>query len=248
MNRKEFEEIQEQMAKSLIVYERFLKKSNYLKAKYNCHFGKYTEQELKYRIENDIMINVVKMITEEKSVDEIEQLIEKGKKMYAKTMVDLANEFKHDTFVVYNFENTDLNVMEEIFEKYVRENHPAIKMAISNEEAQVYNALRALYCDNNIPGFENVLELNKNLLSKVEYTEDKFVEYYKYYLKTARDIQNDMEKKLKAFPFDKEEMFKDNISLAAEEGELRVRVNKLSQANKNLHKDLTKLYGEDINL
>lgn len=248
MNRTEFNEIQEQMAQSLIVYERFCKKANYLKAKYNSHFSKYTEQEVKYKLENDLMVNVIKMLNDKKSLDEVDKIIEKGKAIYVKAMVDMANEFKHDDLVVKSFENADVQEVENAYEQYTRINHPAIKMQVSNNEAQLYQALRSLYFQNNLSAFNSVLQMNQNLISTVEYTEDKFVEYYKYYMNTARQIQNDMENKLKNFPFTKEEIFQDDMSIASEEGELRAKINKLAGINKSLHKDFINVYGEDLNL
>lgn len=249
MNKKEFGEIQEQMIQTLIVYERFCKKANLLKARYNGIFGKYTENELKLKLENELIVNVVKMLNDKKSLNEVEEIIKKGKAIYAKAVVDMANEFEHDALVVKSFDNDEkVDATEKVFEQYLRANHPAIKMAVSNNEAQLYNALRSLYCENNVSGFTSVLEMNNNLLSNVEYTEDKYVEYYKYYMNTARQIQMDIEKRLKSFPFVKESVFADNISIAAEEADIRVRINSLNGVNKALHADLISVYGEDINL
>lgn len=249
MNKKEFEEIQEQMVKTLLVYEGFCKKANLLKARYNVLFGKYTETEIKLKLENELIVNVVKMLNDKKSLNEVEQIISKGKAIYSKAQVDMAKEFEHDALVVKSFEDEQqIITAEEAFKEYVTRNHPAIKMSVSNNEAQLYNALRSLYCENNASGFNSVLEMNKNLLSQVEFTEDKYTEYYKYYMNTARQIQLDMQKRLEAFPFIKEAVFTDDMSIAAEQADIRVRINALTGVNKALHVDLISVYGEDINL
>ena len=54
--------------------------------------------------------------------------------------------------------------------------------------------------------------------------------------------------RLKKYPFVKENVFKDELSIASEEADLRVQLKKLKDLNEALHKDYVSAFGEDFKL
>lgn len=247
MNKHEFRELQREIGETVVSYERFCKKGYLLDMQYTSHFHEYIEKEYRLSGENEALKQVLMKVKQQESPQETERWLKEFKVRYAQTIVRLSDKIQKSKLIAEVSEET-AESMEQAFEAYAMAYHPAVRIFISKEEKAIYNQLRVLYMENKLSAFTALLEMNQNQLQKQEIEEGKYIQAAEYYYHTVEQIRLDMKKKEASFPYTKESLFEDSLSLAAEEAEFRVRLNLLSGLNKSLHKDITTLYGKDITL
>lgn len=249
MNDMEFKELQTEFGKMIFSYEAFCKKGYLLDIEYNYHFHDYIEKEYRLLEENELLKNVVLMLKEKKSLAEIEKHISDTSVKYNKNIVALRNKAKNSEHIYRVGKELSLEVVSEFekeFKEYLMENHPAVKIMISPQEKAVYNQLRSFYFENNYGSYSAFLDLNRKVIQPSLLTADKYDMAAKYYYNTMGEIRLDMNKKKNTYPYNKEEVFLDEMNLAAEEADFKIRLNALLGINKSLHQDVMEVYGEDI--
>lgn len=248
MNRKEFEQLQLEFAQQMFSYEQFCKLGYQLENKFCFYFYEYMEKEYKLMTENEMMQKVIILLKDKKGLMEVEKCIEAYKLSLSKSIVSLNSKYNYAKQIVNALNNDGLEYLEEDFKNYVMKYHPAVKMLVTKQEGEFYKQLKKMYFDNNYSGFQAVYDLNKNLIQPYSIAEDKYIETAEYYYKVLEQIKLDVNKKKNIFPYNKEEVFVDDLTIAAEVAEFKIKINKLLGINKSLHKDIIEIYGEDINL
>lgn len=251
MNKTEFLEMKNEFAEYIYRYEYFLKCGAINDCYYNHFFGKNLDEVRFYDMENKLMAAVIKLKADNKSEEEINKFIEDYKTKFNQENENIANKHKlAETIVAHNeaMPAADKKQFEEDYLKYVKEHHPIVKCFINDNEENLFKVLNELYKQNNYEGFKEVLELNKGSLSNPEYKEEDFSKISAYYYDIKKNINFDFTKKTQNYPYTKNETLKSEISVARENGEIRVRINELMAANKELHKDFKDNLGFDISL
>lgn len=245
MNKNEFKELQKEIGEIVISYERFCKKGYLLDLKYTAQFHEYIEKEYRLSTENEALQQMLLKLKQKESPEEMEHYLKELRAQYAQNIVRLSNKIRQSELMTAVSEEVSEG-MERAFEEYALMYHPAVRIFISKEERAIYNQLRALYMDNKLSAFIALIEMNRTQLQNQELEEAKYVQAAEYYYHTMEQIRLDMKKREAGFPYTKEAIFGDSLSLAAEEAEFRVKINQLLGLNKSLHKDITALYDRDV--
>ncbi len=246
MNSKEFQELQNQLGEILYSYEQFCKKGFLLDLKYNINFDEDIAKEMRISSENTLLYNVASMISKKMALKDIDDYIEKVKKDFNQKIEMFQQKSKNLKVLFDNMKDKPTDSLEIEFKNYVMQYHPAIKKSVSKQEGSLYEILKKLYWENNYSGFLAVKELNQNTLCVKEFVVEEYTNTAEFYYNTMEQIKIDITKKKQMFPFNKEEVLEDEISLAQEHAEYKIRLNKALGMNKSLHKDIMNLYGEDI--
>lgn len=249
MNKKEFSELQTQIASLLIEYENFCKKGYQLDLKYNYTFCELLMKEERIKFENNLIIGVCTMLADKKSMEEVDAFIQKQKNEYNALFVRHSQKVTNAAQVLKAMKELPAEIvklLEDSFNEYVLNYHPAVKYITSEEEGKLYEYVRKAYYDNNYSAFKEMLELNKNILKPADFKEEQYVDAASYYYSIMVEMNKDVSIKRTKYPYNIEEILESKISIAAYEADIRTRITKLTGANKALHKDLIEVYGEDI--
>lgn len=251
MNSNDFKEIQEQFGETMYAYEQYLKKGYLLDMMYNYHFNDYIVKEYRLNIENELLKNVLEMLNAKESLDSVEAYISNAKKINAENLIALDKKFREATQVVNVTDNLSEDMDESFetsFKEFVMVSHPAIKITVTKEEADMFSQLRRFYFTNNYSGFLACLELFEKSFAASSIKEDKYEEAARYYYDMMSEMKVDANKKSNLYPYDKENVFEDDITLASENAEFKGRIRVLTELNQSLQKDVLQIYGEEIKL
>ncbi len=253
MNKKEFMELQAQLADVVVAYETFCKKGHLLDLRFNYALNELLVKEEYLRYENGLLAGICTMIIDKKGLDKVEAYVKQQREEYAKRIVARTQKVSHAAHilkVMKELPNEIIDLLEDSFKEYVINYHPAVKFISSEDENILYEHLKKFYYENNYSGFKEMLDLNKNLLKKASFDDDEEfqLKVINYYYGIMEEMATDVNKRRTEYPYNIEPIFNDKLSIAAYEGELRALISKLADGNKALHEDLINLYGEDITL
>ena len=251
MNLNEFLEMKNEFAEYIYKYEYFLKCGAINDCYYNFYFSQYLD-EIKYLdTENRIMASCIDMKRNNEPEEKINEFISKAKESYAKEKVLIDNKNRMAKAIVDNnnkMSNEDKKQFEIDYLDYVKKDHPIVKCFINDNEEQIFSMLSKLYKENNYSGFKGVLEMNKNSFKVPEYKEDDFTKISAYYYDIKKNINADYLKKQNTYPFNKMDVLKNEISVAREAGDLKAKLSKFREANKNIHRDYELSFEKDFSL
>ncbi len=251
MNKNEFLEMKNEFAEYIYRYEYFLKCGAINDCYYNHVFGKNLDEVRKYDLENKLIMGAIKLKSENKPQEEIDKFIADFKQKFADENAKIEEKHRAADIIFANNEKLtpeERKQFEEDYLAYVKANHPIVKCFASEEEEKLFYLLNQLYKENNILGFKEVIEMNKNIFKEVEYKEEDFNQISAYFYDTKKNINADYLQKQNAYPYNKQDVLKNEISIAREMGEIKVRTNQLIASNKELHKDYIENFGEDISI
>lgn len=249
MNSFEFKELQNEMGNVLYIYESFLKKSHIIDCKIVNEFHDQIKENIRLRNKNTIIVNVCKMLNENKTLDEVDAYINECRGKYETSMANLARKKDYAKVLVESLKDEEVTKeLEERFKDFVKENHPAVKILITKAERMTYDELRKFYLDNNLSGFESFLDLQSSFIRPCALEEKDYNNANAYYFQTRNNIFAEMEKKKKEYPLALENVFDNEMTIESHRANYIIENNKLKAANKALQQDLIKVYGEDITL
>lgn len=250
MNKQEFDEMRDEFSQIIYNYEKFLKDNILLDYRYNTQYFDTLQKLRFYEVENGLMARCFQARQENPEID-IKEIIDSFHKGYKKEVEDAYNKHKIAEVVTkHNLEMTeeDNKEFEEMYKKFIHDNHPVVKALITDEEKQVYEKLKVYYYENNFAGFKEAYELNKDVFKEPEYKEELFNQISSYYYEIRKRIGQDFMKKQKAYPFTKKDVFADEMSIAYEEGEIKTAMTKMIRDNHKLHEDFVKTFGYDVSI
>ena len=251
MNLNEFLEMKNEFAEYIYNYEYFLKCGAINDCYYNYYFSQYLDEIKFLDTESKVMASVIDMKANNEPEEKINEFVTKAKESYANEKAMIENKNRLCRTIVENnnkMSNEDKKQFEIDYLAYVKENHPIVKCFINDNEEQIFNMLNKLYKENNYSGFKGMLEMNKNSFKVPEYKEADFTKISAYYYDMKKNINADFLKKQNQYPFNKMEVLKNEISVAREAGDLKAKLSKFREANKNLHRDYELNFGKDFSL
>ena len=251
MNKNEFLQMKNEFAEYIYRYEYFVKCGAINDLYYNHYFGRALDEVRFYELENNLMVEAIRRKNNNESLEEINKFIEGFKEKFNNENKTI--EEKHqlaDQVVEYNEKLTveEKKQFEEDYLAYVKANHPIVKVIATQDEDQIFSAAQKYYNTNNIKAFKDLMEASKEAFTEVEYKEEDYTKISAYYYDIKKNINQDYMNKQNNYPFNKMDVLKNEISIARETGDIKVRKNKLAAANKEIHKDYIENFGEDLSL
>ncbi len=249
MEYKDFELIQNQLIEILIDYSYFLKKGAQLDYKYCYTFKDEIAADFKIRNENTMLMTAIQMLADKKSLDEVDNYIEEYKKNYAVGL----NQMNQKLLISTNATNNRLDdehqkLLDDHFNEMIKNYYPALRMTDDQEYIRSFELLQLLYQQNNYDTYFASYELFKDKFVKKDYHGVNLEKYANFYFTFMQRITVDTNQRKNKFPYIKEEVFEDEITVAREKGDFKARINKLIEANKAIKKDFKEVYGEIIEL
>ena len=249
MNSLEFKELQNEMGDLLYKFEAFLKKCHITDCKIINEYSDVIAESVRLKAENSILAGICRDLNDNKSLDEVDANIQDLKNKYKTNCVNFENKKAYAKKLIENLEDEELTKeLEERFKEFVKENHPAVKILITKAERMTYDELRKLYLDNNLAGYDAFLDLQKSFIRPCTLTEKDYNNANAYYYQIRGNIIAEMEKKKKEYPLILENVFENEMTIASHRANYIIENNKLKAANKALHQDVIRLYGEDVTL
>lgn len=251
MNKTEFKEMQNEFAGYVYRYEFFLKCGAIDDCYYNHYFGKELLKLRYYNLENTLIAECIKLKSEGKTSEEITKFIDgfRNKFFQENKIIEQKNELADKVY--QNTEKLSLEdrrKFEDVYLKYVTIGHPIVKCLPSQEEEKIFPVLNKLYKENDFEEFNKIYNANIELFKDVEINEEDYSKISTYYYETKKGINADYSNKQNVYPYNKSETLKNEISIARELGEIKVRLNNLISVNKQLHKDYFLAFDADITL
>lgn len=249
MNSVEFKELQNEMGDLLYKYEAFLKKCHITDCKIINEYSDVIAESVRLKTENSILAGICKDLNDNKSLDEVDANIQNLKNKYKTSCVNFENKKVYAKRLIESLQNEELTKeFEERFKEFVKENHPAVKILITKAERMTYDELRKLYLDNNLAGYDALLDLQKSFIRPCVLAEKDYNNANAYYYQIRGNIIAEMEKKKNEYPLIFENVFENDMTIASQRANYIVENNKLKAANKALHQDVIRVYGEDVTL
>lgn len=251
MNKKEFIEMQNEFAEYIYRYEYFKKAGTIADCYYHHYFSKDLDTVRFYNIENTLLVELIKMKNDNKTEEEINEYIKGFKEKFdnESKVIEEKHKIAEDVYkLCESMTAEEKSQIEKDYLEYVKIGHPIVKCLPSKDEEALFPIMSKLYRENNYNGFKEMMNNNKEIFKPVEIKEEDYPKVSGYYYEIKKGINNDFANTQNAYPYNKQETLKNEISIARETGEIKVRLNNLISVNKQLHKDYVLAFGSDISL
>lgn len=246
---KDFKVLQDQLIDILIEYAHFLKKGAQLHYKYSSTFKEEILKDFKLRNENTMLITALTMLNEKKTLDDVDNYINGYKKKYQNEFNQLNQRLlAADTICKRKIDAKEKKNLEESFMKFLKKFNPILRLETNSDYNNGYELLQLLYQQDNYQTYLASYEMFINTFSEKNFLGVDFDKYVNEYMNIMQRISLDIENKRKNFPYNKEEVFEDETTIAREMGDFRAKNNILVEANNAIHKDFVLAYGEDVKL
>ncbi len=249
MNRLEFNEMVKEFGEDVYDFEKFLKKGFILEASYITIFNGLLKEINHATFENNLLKDGIEKLKNNESVDDINKYLIENKKKINDTIAQLVvrdNYYKKVYDSAYSFLTKENEEVEALYKDYCLKHHPAVRAFVSKQEEELSNYLKKEYFEDNLEHLKTLLEKNQGVFINDEIEDSKFNDISGHYFKLRKNMNVEKQARLKKYPFIKENVFKDELSIASEEAELRIQLKKLKDLNEALHKDFTQIFGSDF--
>ncbi|MCR5350247.1 MAG: hypothetical protein K6E20_04565 [Acholeplasmatales bacterium] len=251
MNREEFNEMRKEFGDYVYNYEYFQKVGYITDMYYTNKFSQELIKIQKLEIENIVMSQSLDLFIKGEKLENIKNYCEESKNRYSKDYTKFSNKIiKAEQFIKHHekMSEDEKKEFEQEYLKFCIELHPVVKCKVNKEENEAYLILRDFYFTNNYSGFKEFLELHKDAFKPVEYLETEFNTISSFYLENKTRINTDYNKRHTLYPYNKDAVLKDEISIAREQGELHVNITNLIRTNKELHEKFKAQFGYDYSV
>ncbi len=249
MQYNDFIKLQDSVIEILKNYTYFLKKGFQLDIKYVNLFKEEIMNEFKMKNENTMLISALTMLNDNKDLAEVDKYIDDYKKNYNKELSNLNQKIiNYEKYLKMNFSEDDILKMENHFFDIVKTKSPLLIFDADENHINAYEILQALYQQNNCQTYFAAYDVYKDALIKKDFSNEDFDKYTNFYINLMQKITLDTKERKNKYPFTKEEVFEDEITIAREKGDFRAKLNKLREANNSIKKDFIEAYGENVEL
>ncbi|MGM9970721.1 MAG: hypothetical protein ACI35S_10050 [Anaeroplasma sp.] len=248
MNKQEFNELQNEFGQYVYRYEYFIKKGYLLDLRYNYTFYDILYQTHKIEIECGLLQSILKMNEENKSEKEISNFVEKVLNDYKDKENKIVEKYNFSKIVIDNYDKQTQDEKEDFekyYEDYVINFSPIVKIMVPKTAKPIVDTLKSFYNNNNIDGFKELFELNKEIFRVIDIPEEQYNGISAFYYQNKLNINKDYNQKVSKYPYNKEKVFDNDMSIKAEEGELLIHLSNVKKLCNALHKDYESIYGKD---
>lgn len=255
MNKEEYLEMHAEMVNNVLAYERFCKDAFLTDLRYNATFGDLLIQLNYYQRERDLIKLVLSLINQKTDGDgynlddEVAKLLSDAQSHYDKELEIINRKHKHSVELdkkLKEMSQEDSQELEQLFVNYVQIYHPAVKVYVTKQEQIIYNELKIAYYECDLHAFKKYMEMHKDDFTDPKMTEEFVAAQNQSYYNTKNQISKDVAARMDKYPFDKKPVFEDEITIAAEIGELRSKVKKMSEQSKLAHQEMKQYFPSDI--
>lgn len=251
MNRQEFNEMRKEFAEYVYNYEYFQKVGFITDMYYTNKFSPELIKIQKLEIENIVMSQSLDLILKGEPLENIKNYCEESKNRYSKDFTKFSNKIMKSEQFIKHHESMSIDEKNEFEKEYLKfciELHPVVKCKVQKEENEAYLVLRDFYFTNNYSGFKEFIELNKQSFQEVDYLESEFNTISSFYLENKTRINADYNKRHTLYPYTKNDVIKDEISIAREQGDLHAQITNLMRSNKELHEKFKNQFGYEYSV
>jgi len=251
MNLNEFLEMKNEFAEYIYRYEYFLKCGAINDCYYTHFFSKFLNEIRTLGIENEVMSTAIKMKSEGKSDEEINEYINKAKEGFSEDQKKIDYKTTLAEQVVANNEKLSIEDKKQFeidYLDYVKKNHPIVKCLATEAEENAFNMISKLYKENNYYGFKSFIDMNKAIFTNPDYKEQDFNKISAYYYDIKKNINTDYQRKQNMYPYNKQDTLKNEISIARENGDLKAKLNEYKGINKSIRQDYVNYFKQDFSL
>ena len=251
MNRQEFDEMRQEFGEYVYNYEYFQKVGFITDMYYTNKFSPELIKIQKLEIENIVMSQSLDLILKGEPLENIKNYCEESKNRYSKDFTKFSNKIMKSEQFIKHHESMSIDEKNEFEKEYLKfciELHPVVKCKVQKEENEAYLVLRDFYFTNNYSGFKEFIELNKQSFQEVDYLESEFNTISSFYLENKTRINADYNKRHTLYPYTKNDVIKDEISIAREQGDLHAQITNLMRSNKELHEKFKNQFGYEYSV
>lgn len=251
MNKIEFNEMVTEFGEDIYSFEKFLKSCYITEVSYITVFNPFLKDINVLTLENQLIKEALEKLSQGESKEAVSKYIIEQKQKLTNTIVSLG---ERDNYYKRVYENTSTyfpnenEELENLYHNYCINHHPAVRAFITKQEEEIYNNLKKLYTENENEAFIKCLEENKASFDSREIPEDKYNDVSLHYYRLRRNMLGQRNTMMNQLPYAKKDVFKDEMSIASEEAELRIQIKQLRDLNDALHKDLEKNTNINIKL
>lgn len=233
-------------------YEKFLKESHLINYKYHNSFNEKLTTLLKLNKENNALTSIITAVNNKVDQEKMTELINNLVNDYNNS-ITRASKFDNNAKLAINkikgLSKENEESFDAIYYTYISNYHPALFSRIEENNLRMYKQLNSFYNDCNQPAFEEMLDLVKNGLRKFdENDEESILSLKKIYERLSVEIPSSIEKLKVKYPYVKMNVFDNDMTVLAEDADLRVSITKEKNMNEALQKDLFKLTGQSFKL
>lgn len=251
MKKENFLRLKEELTELVVEYEILQRKSYFIQQSYLIEFHEALEEEFYLKMENDVLINAIKMSVDGASDHQIEEYLKTAKE---------ETEAKHQTFQknyqqaldtekrCRHYTPEDMKALDELFASYCVENHPMIKANCTDAERAVYNTLIMTYRMGNIEGVHAILKEAESIFEPALVEEKEYDLVGAFYHDCIVRLKNLLNQCKNTFPLNKSNIVDSYDGATQEHGILRESNYNLRKINQNLHKDYQMKFEKDWNI
>lgn len=252
MNKEEYELMRQEMTDLVYKYELFVKDGSITDLRYNKTFYDQLKKHRYYEIENEIMAKAIEIQTKNNTGIELPNFISKMETSYHgenQTAVK-KNEYANQIIPLMDkISPNEKHEFEQYFHDFIYKYHPLITLTQDKDYINSFQVLRRCYCENNRKSFNAILDTLTNKLDEMQKTTtEEFTEASIAYYDIRVNISKQMLDNKTKYPYNKTEVFQDNMTIQAEKDDIEIQTDKLRQAGLKIHKDYINVFGKDYKL
>ena len=249
MNKEEYIEMRQEFASLVYTFENFMKNGFLVDCKYNVAFY----DTLKKIREAELKLNVVVTAMKDKEnnvpIDKILTRIENTKKEYNVEALQTENKHKYCMQLIQilsKFDKSAYEASEKIMKDFLIKYHPVVCLNAKKEAREKYEMLKRFYFECNFVGFQEFLDQNITVFETDEINEDRYVEASQVYFRFRQTITDSINKSKELYPYNKMELFNDDMTIQAEKDNLEIKAKQVENALKSAEKDFKAEFGFDF--
>ena len=250
MNKQEYQEMRQEFADLVYRFEAFLKNGFLVDCRYNAIFYDSLKTVRRSEAEIGVIAHAIQL-KNKKNINDILKMLDEAKKNFKSELTQ--TEQKHSYCVqllniIDKFDESVFNDCEKRFKEFILNYHPVICLNPSVEAKTAYDMLKRFYFECNHLGFAEYLATVKEKFEVKPIEEDRYTEASQVYFKFRMQINETLDKMKNTYPYNKAEIFKDEMTVMAEKDDLEIKSKKLNDALAAARRDFKNNFGFDFTL
>ena len=184
-------------------------------------------------------------------ITEILKKIENAKKSYGVELMQTENKHKYCTQLIQilsKFDKSAYEASENHMKDFLIKYHPVVCLNTKKEARDTYEMLKRFYFECNFVGFQEYLDQNISMFEVDEITEDRYVEASQVYFRFRQTITDSINKTRDKYPYNKIELFNDDMTIQSEKDNLDIKAKSLKQGLAAAQKDFYDAFGFELKL
>jgi hypothetical protein len=249
MNKEEYIEMRQEFASLVYAFENFMKNGFLADCKYNVAFYDNLVQIRESELRLSVIVAAMKDKENNTPIDQILSKIEKTKIDYNVEKIQTENKHKYCLQLIQilsKFDKSAYDASETHMKDFLIKYHPVVCLNAKKEAREKYEMLKRFYFECNFVGFQEFLNENIQIFETGEINEDRYVEASQVYFRFRQTITDSLNKSKELYPYNKIELFNDDMTIQAEKDNLDIKLKQLKNSLKAAEKDFKNEFGFDF--